>query len=94
MLFYCIYLSFSSTYISFFLKIFNCAVRSEQNVTNKNVSSVSTDTIAFAGKICQSLLNFPANSISPVNTIYTLLYDAFGSNSNPCIKILKYVFHF
>ena len=45
-------------------------------IENLNLSSVSTDAIAFAGKIqniCQSLLNFHANIISPVCTIYPLL---------------------
>ena len=33
-----------------------------------------------SAKICQSLLNFPANSISRVGIMYALLQDAFGSN--------------
>ena len=60
-------------------------------MANKNYS-VSTDEIAFAGKIyknCQSLLNFPANSISPVATIFSLLQDAFHSNPNPYFQILN-----
>ena len=46
-------MSYFTRYISL-LKILACAVRSEHNVPNKNMTSVSTYAIAFAGKICKN----------------------------------------
>ena len=40
------------------------------------------------------LQNFPANTIAQGSTIFTLLQDAFNSNTNPRFEILKYNFHF
>ena len=37
---------------------------------------------------------FPANAIAPVVTIFTLLWGAFSSNTNPQFRFLKYIFHF
>ena len=91
--FYCIYMSYSTRYVSL-LKIKICAVRSEQNVENKNVFSVSTVFTGQFSNFFQSLLNFPTNSFLLVKSLNTLLEVALGSNLTLHFKFLKYIFLF
>ena len=50
-----IYISNSTRYIRFFLKTLTCAVGSQQNMANKDISSTLINTITFAGKFCKNL---------------------------------------
>ena len=78
--------------INFKISIFGFGL--ELNASCNNDKIVTTGAIAFAGENLQMFDNFPSNSISPITTVFTLLQDAFISNLNPQLEILRFIFHF
>ena len=78
---YCIYVNYTTKYISC-LKILMCVV-SQNKMWQKMWQTKMQEKSA---KNCQSLFNFPVNSISPVSTI---CQAAFGSNPNSTLCNIK-----